>query len=178
MVKTMIIPAVRNNNEFDEALNSKSPMIFDLNSSILNLEEKIKKAHQKNKKLFIHIDLAEGIGKDKEGIQYLKNLGVDGIISTRSNIIKYAREIRLSTIQRFFLLDSQSVNSIMDTAKVSKPDMIEIMPGVIYKIICNLKKELNIPIITGGLIETQDEIDQILKSGAFAISTSKKTFWK
>lgn len=66
----------------------------------------------------------------------------------------------------------------MDTVRVSKPDMIEIMPGVIYKIIRNLKEELNIPIIAGGLIETQAEIDQALKEGAFAVSTSKKSFWK
>ena len=174
----MIIAAVQNHIEFEDALNGNTSLIFDLNSSILTLEKTIENVHARNKKLFIHIDLAEGIGKDKEGVQYLKNLGVDGIISTRSNIIKYAREAKLSSIQRFFVLDSKSVNSITETVKVSKPDMIEIMPGVIYKIIRNLKEELNIPIIVGGLIETQEEIDQALKEGALAISTSKKTFWK
>ena len=174
----MIIPAVRDDIEFENALNSNASLIFDLNSSILTFETRIKKAHAKNKKLFIHIDLAEGIGKDKKGIQYLKTIGVDGIISTRSNIIKFAKESRLSTIQRFFLLDSQSVISIINTVKDSKPDMIEIMPGVIYKMIRSLKKELNIPIIAGGLLDAQAEIDQALKEGAFAVSTSKKIFWK
>ena len=174
----MIIAAVKNYTEFEDALNCDTSLIFDLNSSILTLKETIKNTHAKGKKIFIHIDLAEGIGKDKDGIQYLKNLGVDGIISTRSNIIKNAKEVKLSTIQRFFVLDSKSVNSIMDAVKVSKPDMIEIMPGVIYKIIRNLKAEINIPIIAGGLIDTQEEIDQALMEGAFAVSTSKKTFWK
>ena len=174
---TMIIAAIQNHAQFEDALNRNTSLIFDLNSSILTLKKRTEDAHARGKKLFIHIDLAEGIGKDKEGIQYLKNLGVDGIISTRSNIIKYAREAKLSTVQRFFALDSKSVNSIMDTVKVSKPEMIEIMPGVIYKIIRNLKEKLNVPIIAGGLIETQAEIDQALSEGAFAISTSKNVFW-
>ena len=173
----MIIAAIQNHAQFEDALNRNTSLIFDLNSSILTLKKRTEDAHARGKKLFIHIDLAEGIGKDKEGIQYLKNLGVDGIISTRSNIIKYAREAKLSTVQRFFALDSKSVNSIMDTVKVSKPEMIEIMPGVIYKIIRNLKEKLNVPIIAGGLIETQAEIDQALSEGAFAISTSKNVFW-
>ena len=174
----MIIAAIRDNNDYEEALNCRSSLIFDLNSSILSLEETVEKVHKKNKKLFIHIDLAEGIGKDKVGIQYVKKIGVDGIISTRSNIIKQAREEGLSTVQRFFVLDSQSVNSIVETVRTSKPGMIEIMPGTVHKIIRKLKEELNIPIITGGLIETQAEIDLALKEGAFAISTSKKDFWK
>ena len=174
----MIIAAIHNSTQFEDALDSNISLIFDLNSSILTLQKRIEDAHKKNKKLLIHIDLAEGIGKDKEGIQYLKNLGVDGIISTRSNIIKYAKEAKLLTIQRFFALDSKSINSIMDTIKISKPDMIEIMPGVIYKIIHNLKEKLNVPIIAGGLIETQLEIDQALNEGAFAVSTSQKAFWK
>ena len=49
---TMIIAAIRNDNEYEDALNGKASLIFDLNSSILTLEEKVKQVHGKGKKLF------------------------------------------------------------------------------------------------------------------------------
>ncbi len=174
----MIIAAVRCEKEFEEALNSNVSIMFDLSPSILTLEEKVNKAHSKKKKLFIHLDLAEGIGKDKEGIKFAKKIGVDGIISTRVNIIKIAREENLFTVQRFFIVDSQSVNTTIEAVKSSKPSMIEIMPGILEKVVKKLKNEINIPIIAGGLIETKAEIKASLDAGASAVSTGKKEFWR
>jgi glycerol uptake operon antiterminator len=103
---------------------------------------------------------------------------VDGIISTRTNIIKMAKEEGVFSIQRFFILDSHSIDTTLESLKSSKADMIEIMPGIIPKIIKRLKESVDIPIIAGGLIETKEEIKEILKSGAFAISTGKEELWK
>ena len=173
----MIIAAVRNREEYNSALLSSGKIIFDLSPSVLDLEEKVEKAHKHNKKIFIHLDLAEGIGKDKAGVCYVKKLGVDGIISTRVSVIKIAREEKLFTVQRFFIVDSQSINTAVESVKSSKPDMVEIMPGVVEKVIKSMKEKVSVPIIAGGLIETKDEIDSALKAGATAISTGKKEFW-
>ena len=170
-----IISAVKDKC-FEEALNSPSNVIFLLGTSIFKIEERIRKAHNANKLLFLHIDLAEGIGKDKIGIEYLSNLGIDGIISTRTNLIKSARDYGLYTVQRFFVLDSQGVNSIGDMLASSSPDVIEIMPGVIGKIIEKFSKS-DIPVIAGGLIETKQEVTNALKLGAIAVSTGKKELW-
>ncbi len=173
----MIIAAVRNDDEFNSALLSSGKIIFDLSPSMLTLEDKIKKAHQNNKKLFIHLDLAEGIGKDRAGVCFVKKLGVDGIISTRVSVIKLAREEKLFTVQRFFIVDSQSLNTAIESVKSSKPDMVEIMPGVMEKVIKCIKEKVTVPIIAGGLIENQKEIKAALGAGASAVSTGKKEFW-
>mgnify|MGYP002519961619 CR=1 FL=1 len=44
--------------------------------------------------------------------------------------------------------------------------------------ISRLKERVNVPIIAGGLIETKIEIDEALKAGAYAISTSNVGLWK
>ncbi|WAM33183.1 glycerol-3-phosphate responsive antiterminator [Caldicellulosiruptor morganii] len=36
--------------------------------------------------VFVHIDLIEGVGKDEKGIEFLKNVGADGIISIYSGL--------------------------------------------------------------------------------------------
>lgn len=170
-----IIAAVHD-GMFDEALKSPVEIIFLLNANILTISGMISKAHSLNKKLFIHIDLADGIGKDKAGVEYLKQSGVDGIISTRSSIIKFAKEKGIFTVQRVFALDSQGVQGIDAILENSRPDMIEIMPGVVCKVIDRLNRK-GYSVIAGGLIETKSDVTDALKSGALAISTGKRELW-
>lgn len=173
-----IIAAARSEAEVRAAAESGVEMIFMLAPNILELRAQADFAHKAGKKFFIHLDLAEGIGKDEFGIEYAKEQGVDGIISTRTNVIKLAKKAGLFTVQRFFILDSQSVDTTIETAKASKADMIEIMPGVVSKVIRKLKGEVAVPIVAGGLIETADEINDAISAGAAAISSGKKEFWR
>lgn len=172
-----VIAAIRNEADLDAVLSTGIQIIFDLCADLLTLSTKVKKVHAAGKKIFIHFDLATGIAKDKSGMRFAKIAGVDGIISTRSNIIKLAREEELFTIQRFFIVDSQSVATTVEGLRSSKADMIEIMPGIIPKIIRYLKEKISVPIIAGGLIETEEEIKALLDNGATAISTGNVTLW-
>ena len=142
----------------------------------MTLEKDVESAHAAGKKIFLHMDLAEGIGKDKAGLQYVKMKGVDGIISTKGHIIRTAREHGLLTVQRFFALDSQGISTIRDTLKLNPPHYIEIMPGVIPKLIKRFS-DLSIPIIAGGLIETKAEVTGALRCGAIAVSTGRQELW-
>ena len=167
-----VIAAVRDEN-FEEAINSNCEVIFYLKANLLTIKEKLELANKNQKIIFVHIDLAEGIGRDKTGIEFLASLGVSGIISTRNQLISAAKDKGLLTVQRFFALDSQGVEAIKD----STADFIEIMPGVIPKIIKKFSFG-NIPVIAGGLIETKSEILLALQSGALAVSSGKKEMWE
>ncbi len=161
---------------FDDALKSPAEIIFLLEGNVMTVGEKIRLAHQNNKQIFIHIDLLKGVGKDKCGVEFLSSLKCDGIISTRAALIKNAKEIGLTTVQRYFALDSQGVESIKEMITAVKPDFIEIMPGVVGKIISKFAKE-KIPVIAGGLIETKAEMTSALACGALAVSTGRKDLW-
>ena len=161
---------------FNSALNSPCEIIFHLGASIQELPECIKKAHDLNKKIFFHIDLTDGLGKDKAGVEYLSSLGADGIISTRGQLIRFGNEAGLLTIQRFFAIDSKGVYSIDDFLGSAKPDLIEIMPGVIGKVIKHFSNA-GIPVIAGGLIETKAEVTEALKNGAEGVSTRSPDLW-
>lgn len=175
--KGTVIAAVRTDEDFDLALKSKAPVIFDLSPDLLTVDYKVRAAHHVGKKLLIHMDLATGIGKDRSGILYMKDAGIDGIISTRVSIIKLAREEKIFTVQRFFIVDSQSVDTTVEAIKTAKPDMIEVMPAIASKTIKKLYEKLDIPIIAGGLIETSEEIAVALANGAAAVSTGEETLW-
>lgn len=177
MKNVRIIAAARSNEDFLYAVNSKTDIIFMLTPNIENIKGQAQKAHKAGKKLFIHLDLAEGIGKDEFGIRYVKAQGVDGIISTRTNIVKMAKKEGLFTVQRFFIVDSHSIDTTLEAAKASKADMIEVMPGVVPKAVSRLKNELNAFVVAGGLIETEEEIRNAAVAGASAVSVGKRDFW-
>jgi glycerol uptake operon antiterminator len=172
-----IIAAVRDDVGFEAALVAAPSLIFLLKSSILDIGDRISRAHENGKKLFVHIDLADGIGKDEVGISYLAKLGVDGIISTRTSIIKAAKEAGLISVQRFFMIDSRSVDTAAESLIQSRADMAELMPGVSCKAIKQMKRRTRVPLIAGGLIDEKSEIIAALSAGAAAISTGNVVLW-
>ncbi len=173
---TPVISAVTDSN-FESALSSPAMVIFHLNANIMTVSDRIEQAHKNGKYIFIHLDLAEGLGKDKSGIDFLRSLGTDGIISTRGQLIRLSKEAGLMTVQRFFALDSKGICNMQENIETSKPDMIEIMPGIAGKVIRKICSCSPTPVIAGGLIETKAEVTEALGCGAFAVSTGKKELW-
>ena len=161
---------------WQSAVLSDIEVLFHLGADIMTIADDIQAAKQGGKFVFIHIDLADGIGKDRAGIDWLKKLGADGVISTRTQLIRAAHDSGLLAVQRFFILDSKGMHSISETIENTRPDLIEIMPGVIPKALKAVAAH-KIPVIAGGLIETKQEATAALSSGAIAVSTGKKELW-
>ncbi len=172
-----IIAAVRTHEEFVRAINSDLQTVFLLSVNIGDVRGLCDEAHKKQKLLFVHMDFVDGLSKDAAGVRYLASKGIDGIISTRSNIICAAVECSLPAVQRFFMIDSRSVDTALETLKTSKATMVEIMPGIAYKAIEKMRLRTKIPIIAGGLIGEKAEIIQALKCGAAMVSTGECKLW-
>lgn len=175
LAQTPVIAAIQENGWAD-AIASPAGVIFSLKANLLTVKEHIKAAERANKAVFVHIDLADGIGKDKTGLEFLAQCGVTGIITTRGNLVRAAKDMGLLTVQRFFALDSQGVSGIDELCGSSNPDFIEIMPGVIDKIVSRFACG-TVPVIAGGLIESKAEVTAALSCGAVAVSTGKKELW-
>ena len=99
-----IIAAVRTKDDFDAAINSDVQAVFLLSVSLSAVAEFCEKAHEKGKLLFIHVDFVNGLSNDAHGVKYLASMGIDGIISTRSNVISAAAECGLKKGEVYRLL--------------------------------------------------------------------------
>ena len=152
----------------------KTDVLFILGGTIFDLPGIMDQAKKAGKLVFVDIDLIKGIGKDAPGIQYLAHeIQVHGIITTRSNLIKSARKENLISVQRIFVLDSESLAGGLGVIDKSRPDAAEILPGLILpKIMKTIRSKSSIPVIAGGLITTHQEVKEILSSGAVGISTT------
>lgn len=172
-----IIMATVDENTFSKAIESDCDLIFMLSSDILTVGEKINTAHKAGKKVFVHIDMADGIGKDRQGVEYLRARRADGIITTKNNLVIASKKVGMAVVQRFFIIDSKSIQTAIESVRTSRPDMVELMPGLVYKSIEKFSQEVNIPVIAGGLIATKDEVKKAISSGASAVSTTKTDLW-
>ena len=176
--RSPIIAAVFSSNDLQEALLSPCEVIFLLGGNVCELQQLVQRAHEQKKKIYVHLDLLTGLGKDQYAVQYLKDtFAVDGIITTKNNIVKYAKDIGVFVIQRFFMLDSKAFDSALRTVKNVDADSIEILPGIIPGIIGQISRQTKIPVIGGGLIRTKKEAIECLNAGGLGVSTSCKDIW-
>lgn len=172
-----VAASVRTEEDFIAALKSKVDVIFLQYTSILTVRDQIERCHKAGKKALIHMDFSEGIGKDRAGLEFLKRLGADGILTTKTNMIRPARDLGLITVQRFFIVDSHSVDTAVESIRIAKPEVVEIMPGVVVKKIREFAEKVNTPILVGGLLELEEEVDAALDAGATAVSTACRRLW-
>jgi glycerol uptake operon antiterminator len=149
-------------------------VLYILGGTIFDLPHIVEQARRYRKLVLVDIDLIKGVGKDAPGIRFLaKESQVDGIITTHSNLIKSAQKEGLVSIQRIFVLDSESLAGGLGVIEKSKPDAVEVLPGVILpKIMKRIRVKTSIPVIAGGLITREEEIREILASGAIGLSTT------
>jgi len=177
--KNPVIAAIRNEKDLKKALQSDVYAIVIMKISILKLDKIVEKIKDNDKLVFIHIDLMMGLGHDREAVKYLAyNELCDGIISTKGQLVKEAMKYDLIGIQRLFLLDSEALRTGRSILENNNPSAIEVLPGIAAPyLIKRIDQRISCPIIAGGLIRTQDEVDDLIKQGVFAISTGEKSLW-
>lgn len=179
ILNSPVIAAVKDDSELMQALSSECEVIFLLYGSLLNIGELTDRIHSAGKTAVVHIDLLDGLANREIAVDILLKFSrPDGIISTRPAMIRHARHAGLLTIQRAFIIDSMSVGNLIAQIGIGKPDFIEIMPGIMPRIITEIGKQTHIPLIAGGLIKYREEVIAALNAGAVAVSTSSQAVWE
>ncbi len=174
-----IIAAIKTEEAFEKFLQTDITTAFLLRSGLADVGQYVDRAHQNGKIIFVHLDFVSGLATDRSAIEFVaREICPDGIISTRNPVIQAAASFDLSAVQRFFEIDSQSVETTVRSVLERKPKMIEIMPGIIPRVISELSQKIDTPIIAGGLIRDTEDAIGALRAGAMAISTASTTLWQ
>lgn len=178
--KQKVLPAIKVMKDFEKVLLSDHiEFIVMLEVHVAQLENVMSLAKRHGKKILLHADLIQGLKNDEYSTEFLcQKIKPDGIISTRGIVLKTAKQKGILSIQRLFLLDTIAIDTSYKLADKVKPDFIEVLPGCVPHLIQKVSHETRIPIIAGGLITSDDEINNVLKAGAKAITTSRKELWK
>jgi glycerol uptake operon antiterminator len=174
-----VIAVIRRAEDLPHALASHVPAIFFLRAPAFHLGPLVWAVQARGKMAFVHIDLIAGLGKDRAGVAFLaREIGVNGIVTSHGHLVAAARSDRVIAVQRLLLHDELGLSSALAAVERARPDIIEVLPGVIFpEIVAQLRERLTIPMIVGGFITDETRKAAALQAGARAVTTSTPDLW-
>jgi glycerol uptake operon antiterminator len=177
--ETPIFPAIRKPEFVEQAIASRSRLIYLLTGDPENVESMIRSILSAEKVPIVNLDLLNGFSRDKYAVNYLKRVGARGIISTHLDPLRHALAIGLYGIQRTFLLDSGAMDTITNQLKNSPVHALEILPALVAPKMLERVRAISpdLPVVGGGLIQTMKEVEALLAQGLSAVSTSHPEMW-
>lgn len=175
---TPIIAAIKDLDGLKKCLTCDSQIIFILFGDICSIADIVAQVKSVGKMAMVHIDLIAGLSPKEVAVDFIKNYTeADGIISTKPALIKYASSLSLFTVLRFFMIDSMAFQNIEKQLHQVRPDVIEILPALMPRIIHKICGMVSVPVIAGGLISEKEDVITMLSSGASCISSTNEKIW-
>lgn len=173
-----VIASVKDETGLQECLKTDCNIVFILFGDIMNIASLVKQVKDRGKMAFVHMDLIAGLGSKEVSVDYIHTAtDADGILSTKPALIRRAKELKLKTVMRFFVIDSMAIENIHKQCEQARPDCIEILPGVMPKVIKRIVGGVKEPVIAGGLITDKEDVMSALNAGAVSISTTNQNLW-
>lgn len=173
-----VIAAVKHDSGLKRCFESECQVVFILYGNICNLSSIVRQVKEHGKCAIVHADLTAGLSSKEIVVDFIKeNTCADGIISTKPLLVKRAVELGLYGIQRTFIIDSMAMTTTKKQIDTFHPDFVEVMPGVMPKVLKEIRAYTDIPVIAGGLISDKKDIMAAFSAGADAISTTKEELW-
>ena len=173
-----IIAAIKDDDGLEKCIACDSQIVFVLYGNIISISDIVNTIKEAGKIAMVHIDLISGLSSNEFAVDFLKKYTkADGIITTKPTLIRHAKELGLHTILRLFLLDSMAYGHIEHQVHTAKPDIIEVLPAPMPKIVAKVCKLSPIPVIAGGLVSDKEDILTLLQAGVTSISTTNPNVW-
>lgn len=173
-----VIASVKDADALDRVLASDRRIVFLLFGSVLDIEATVARCKAAGRTVLVDVDLLDGFSGRDIVVEWLATrTGADGVLSTKSGVVKAAKHAGLMAVQRFFLVDSFSYHQLPRVVAQSDPDAIEILPGCMPRVIGWLRTDLTTPIIAGGLVCDKADVMAALGAGALAVASSDRAVW-
>lgn len=172
----VIIPSVTSTENLRFFLQHTShPWVCLKMGDINSLYSLVSTIHKNDRKVLLHLDSVKGIAQDKDGIRWLKRIGIDAVITMKFQNIKLIREQEMYAVLGSFIVDTASVDRTIQNIRISKPDAALIMPMTIPASIYERIAKEHSCLLAGGLGINHSIIQNALNSGVRAcIVTDQK----
>ena len=161
----------------DAALSSRTHVVFLLRGNGLSLAPLVRRIHDAGKLVAVHIDLVGGLRQDRAGVAWLAAAGVDAVISSHGQLMGAIRSDGMTAIHRLLLVRRSQLDSAAQAIGRSAPSIVEILPGVLFPSIVDRLPPFTVPILAGGFIRTELDVQAALQAGALGVTTSARALW-
>lgn len=176
IVDNPVIAAVKSVSDLETCCSLEEiRVVFILFGDVCSIDEIVKKVKDAGKVAMVHMDLVNGLSSKEIAVDFIKNhTQADGIITTKQTLIKRAKELDLYTVLRYFVLDSMALENIRQQQYTVRPDLIEVLPGVMPKVIARICQSVKTPVIAGGLIIDKEDVMNALDAGVSGAATARE----
>lgn len=175
-----IIPIVESRVQFTQVFDSRhASSVFLRHCNLFDFTNLLSDAKGRELSVYVNIDHIDGIHADAAGLRYLAEyLHVSGIISTHPRILAQGKSFGLETIQRIFAADSTGLEMALESVDTHFVDLLDISPGLVTPYLpTQNSKLLPLPFTASGLIQTPQQVQAVLRSGAIGVAVSRPELW-
>ena len=176
-VQNPVVAAVKSEEALSVALTSPVDTVFLLAGNVATVAAQIGTLKAYHKRVYVHVDLIDGLRPDRAGLAFLAEAKPTGVISTRPSTIKLAAGLGIRGVLRIFMIDAAAFSTGLSSIAACRPELAEVMPGLMPGVIKELVRQTFTPIVASGMIRTRAQALAALESGALAISTSSTALW-
>ncbi len=159
------------------AITSRAPMIVLLRGNGLAIGPTVERIQAAGKLAAIHLDLIDGVHADVQGVAWLARSGADAIITSHGRLMTAIRDEGVIAIQRLLLSRRTHLDTAFTAVARSRPDIVEVLPGVLLPSLADVMPRFDVPLLAGGFIRTDDDLRAVLAAGAAGITTSAENLW-
>lgn len=179
MERCPIIAGINNDELLEACKKSSCEIVYILYGNICTIADIVDEIVGVGKTAIVHLDLINGLASCEISVDFIKKYTkAAGIISTKPHLIKRGNELGMITIQRFFMLDRLAYNNIKKHVRETSPDIVEMIPAGLTKMISYAIEEINgKPLVASGLILDKSDVMGALSAGALAVSTTNTEIW-
>lgn len=173
-----IITAIKDDEGLKKCKTADSKVVFILYGDICNISDIVAEVKEAGKFALVHLDLIAGLSAKEIAVDFIhKYTNADGIITTKPLLVKRAKELNMYTVLRFFVIDSMAFSNIEKQLKNIRPDLIEVLPALMPKVVSKICKGTSTPVIAGGLVSEKEDIMELLNAGVISVSTTNSNVW-
>jgi glycerol uptake operon antiterminator len=163
--------------QIERFIDSAAETAIVANVELSKLQAVVELLMKAGKGLIINIDSCDGLSQDKGGVDYLCDIGVTSLVSTRVATIQRANRAGLSTLQKVFVTDRSTWPRSVKALQQSSPDYVQLMPAPMLAHIGPRERKALPPIVASGFVCNQDDARAALRLDAVAVSTSNSELW-
>ncbi|MGQ7936067.1 glycerol-3-phosphate responsive antiterminator [Paraburkholderia sp. D1E] len=163
--------------QIDIFLKSAAEISIVANVELRKLHPVVAALTKAGKYVIVNIDSCDGLSQDKGGVEYLADIGVTSLVSTRVATIQRGNRAGLVTMQKVFVTDRSTWPRSVKALEQSDPNLVQLMPAPMLSHLSAQDRKALPPIVASGFVCNKGDVFDALKNGAVAVSTSDSELW-
>jgi len=172
-----VIATLYGADEIDCFMRSAAEVAIVANVDLRKLHRVVAALTKADKYVIVNIDSCDGLSQDKGGVEYLADIGVTSLVSTRVATIQRGNRAGLVTMQKVFVTDRSTWPRSVKALEQSDPNLVQLMPAPMLARLSAQDRKALPPMVASGFVCNEADVLAILRGGAVAASTSDTELW-